>query len=124
MKTRGIGAFVFILLFIAALVFFSLALPYNNTTENAFNRVLSLGGILFGQEPQAWLGDASTGRVTGKGRGRWPVSVDVDFVKVKGQWYKIKGPVYITRGGKILGWHREMTRQEAGELGKWLYFVE
>ena len=124
-KTKGLSYAVFILFFITLLVFLSRTLPYTNTTTNVFNRILPLGGILFGQEPEVWVGDVATNqRVTGKGKENRPISVDVDFIKVKGQWYKIKGPVYITGGKRILGWHRKMTQVEAGELGKWLFLVE
>ena len=125
MKQRWLGSIVFILLFVAALITLTKVFPYHNTTDNFLNRILPLDGCILGQEPEAWIGDVATNqRVAGKGRQHLSRQVDVDFIKVKGSWYKIKGPVYITRGGRVLGWHRKITQMESNELGKWLYLVE
>lgn len=77
-------------------------------------RAFLSGGILLGEEPEAWIGDRPGRRVAGKGKKERPPLLDVDFIKVKGRWYKIKGPIYITKGGKIMGWHRETTLEETG----------
>ena len=117
MRSRWLGFIVFILAFVLILVFFANFFPYDNSRNNWLNRILPLGGVFFGQEPQAWIGDLATNqRVAGKGRQNLSRQVDVDFIKVNGQWYKIKGPVYITKGGSIMGWHRRLTRQEAETL--------
>ncbi len=81
-------------------------------------------GKILGQEPEAWLGDMSGQRRGGRGGENRPPAMDVDYIKVKGRWYKIKGPVYLTPGGKILGWHQETTFQETGYVGKWASFLE
>ncbi len=78
-------------------------------------------GRIFGHAPEAWIGDVLGKRVAGKGRENISSSTDVDFIKVRGEWYKIKGPVYITNGGKIAGWHRRITLGEEMELGRWLF---
>ena len=125
MKNRWFGYGMFVLVFVAVLLLLAKAFPYNNSRDNLLNRILPLGGIILGQEPQAWIGDVATNqRVAGKGRGNRPISVDVDFIKVKGKWYKVRGPIYITRSGNLIGWHREITLQESNDLGKWLFLVE
>jgi len=80
-------------------------------------------GVIFGEEPEAWIGDSFGIRIAGKRKEDRPVLLDVDFIKVKGRWHKIRGPVYITKGGKMIGWHRETTLEETGYRGK-RYIVE
>ena len=119
MKNRWAGSLIFIGLFMIALLAMAKMFPYDNSNNHPLNRILPLGGVLFGQEPEAWVGDRMNEKIVGQGRPRRSAAVDVDFIKVRGWWYKIKGPVYITRGGRILGWHRKMTLEEADDLGKW-----
>jgi len=106
------------------LILIAYMIPYDNSMDNFFNRVLPLGGRILGQEPEAWIGDTFGQRVAGKGKQDRPASIDVDFIKVKGRWYKVKGPVYITKSGRILGWHRRITPGEERALGRWLFSVE
>ena len=116
-----LGPVLFILLFIAALIALGVLLPYDNNPDNPINRFLPTGGFLLGEEPEAWIGDSGTEqRIAGKGRENRPRTVDVDFIKVNKKWYKIRGPLYITGGGKMIGWHREVTPKEALFLGRWL----
>ena len=115
---------VFVPLFIAALIGLAVLFPEGHRIDLPFNCLLPLEGKILGQEPEAWLGDVSGKRTGGKGGQHRPPRMDVDYIKVKGRWYKIKGPVYITRGGKILGWHQQATFQETGYVGKWASFLE
>ena len=121
MKKRWLGYVLFIPLFTAALIFLAELFPHNNRIDNFFNRILPLKGHLLGQEPEAWIGDVLGQTIAGKGKENRPPSMDVDFVKVKGKWYKVKGPVYITQNGKMIGWHIQTTLEETGYLGKWSY---
>ena len=113
MRDKRFGSIGFVLFFIAALLLLARILPYNNSQDHLLNHILPLGGAIFGQEPEVWVADTSDGRLFGKGKQNRPPSLDIDFIKVQGQWYKIKGPVYLTKSGKILGWHQPTVFEES-----------
>ena len=41
---------------------------------------------------------------------------DVDFICVNHQWYKVRGPVWITINGRVGGWHRPASPDETAGL--------
>lgn len=108
MKARGWGYLLLIPLVAVGLALLANLLPS-----------LPLAGRILGEEPEAWIGDRAQGRVAGIGKENRPAGVDIDFIKVKGVWYKISGPLYVTKGGRLVGWHHPLTREELEELEKW-----
>jgi len=125
MNHRWLGSIVFMFLFTLGLAILSSLFPYRTGREPLFDRSWILRGRIFGEEPETWIGDLPDNRrVAGKGGERRPIHVDIDFIRIHGQWYKVKGPIYMTRDGKIIGWHHPITREEAETLGKWLTLVQ
>lgn len=124
MKNNWIGYSLFIFLFVAFLAILAAVFPYSNRIDHPLNRILPLGGFLLGHEPEAWLGDLPGERmIGGRGKRDRTFAVDVDFIQTGGRWYKIKGPVYITKGGRIIGWHREVTFDEVLYIRRWLFLI-
>jgi len=122
MNHRWVGTLLFVLLFVVALIILAEVFPYNNRMDNPLNRILPLRGFILGQEPEVWVGNSPTHQgIIGRGRENRPISIDVDFIKVSGKWYKVKGPVYITKTGRIIGWHQDITHHESEHLGKWQF---
>ena len=107
-----------------ALLFLVWIIPENNSAPNPLNRLLPLRGKIVGAEPDAWLGDLSGKRMGGRKGTERPPGIDVDYIRVKTDWYKIKGPVYLTKDGKLFGWHQKTTFRETGYVGKWASFLD
>ena len=76
------------------------------------------GGNIHGTRPEAWAGDGP-GDVKRSGQGTPPPSgTDVDYIKVEGKWYKIRGPVFILKNGTIIGIHFDATENQINFLKK------